>query len=102
MGAALGIPLLANEPRLVAGVVGLIDWDSVADSAAQVSVPVEFLMQWDDEIVPRASALAVYDALGSSEKTLHANPGGHAALPRFEIESAAIFFRRHLQAPTAS
>ena len=36
--------------------------------------PVESLVQWDDERLPRAQSLAVFDALASAEKTLHANP----------------------------
>ncbi len=53
-------------------------------------------MQWDDEPVPRDSALALFDAFGSTDKSLHANAGGHLALPRFEIDSAVRFFARHL------
>ena len=40
--------------------------------------------------------LALFDALGSTEKTLHANPGSHFAVPDFEIESSLRFFARHL------
>lgn len=57
---------------------------------------VEFLVQWDDEIVPLTSALAPFNAFGSAEKTLHANSGRHAEVPRFEIESGERFFQRHL------
>jgi hypothetical protein len=60
-------------------------------------VPVEFLVQWDDERVPRARCLALFDALASAEKTLHANPGEHGDLPWFETESSLRFFARHLR-----
>ena len=61
-----------------------------------MSIPLEFLVQWDDELVPRQSALDLFDALASTEKSLHANPGPHGGVPRFEVESAARFFLRHL------
>ncbi len=64
--------------------------------AARVTIPVEFLLQWDDEVVPRGSGLALFDALASAEKTLHVNPGRHAEVPRFEVESSLLFFSRHL------
>ena len=53
--------------------------------AARVSIPLEFLVQWDDELVPRQSALDLFDALASTEKSLHANPGPHGGVPRFEV-----------------
>jgi hypothetical protein len=31
------------------------------------------------------------------EKTLHANLGGHAGVPWFEVDDAARFFTRHLK-----
>jgi hypothetical protein len=46
--------------------------------------------------VPRAEGLALFDALGSAAKTLHANPGEHGDLPEFETDSALRFFVRHL------
>jgi fermentation-respiration switch protein FrsA (DUF1100 family) len=54
------------------------------------------MMQWDDELVPREDALALFDALASGEKTLHANPGKHGDVPTFEADSALRFFARHL------
>ncbi|GAA0238240.1 alpha/beta hydrolase [Cryptosporangium japonicum] len=92
LGTAIGVPLVASEPRITCAVLGLL---GPVDGAADVRVPVEFLVQWDDELVPRADALALFDALGSTEKTLHANPGRHVEVPRFEIGSAEHFFRRH-------
>jgi hypothetical protein len=69
---------------------------TLIEAARAVTVPVEFLLQWDDELVERESGLALFDAFGSSEKTLHANPGGHVDVPRFELDSSARFFARHL------
>jgi hypothetical protein len=53
-------------------------------------------VQWDDERVPREQCLALFDAFGSTEKTLHANPGKHGEVPDFELDSAVHFFTRHL------
>jgi pimeloyl-ACP methyl ester carboxylesterase len=96
MGCATGIPLVASDRRITAAALGLAAGEGLVAAAAEITVPVEFALQWDDELVPRSSALAVFDAFGSAEKTLHANSGGHLALPRFEVESAVRFFARHL------
>lgn len=95
LGAAVGFPLVAAEPRIRAAVIGLIG-EAVAESAAAIRVPVQFLMQWDDALVPRASALRLFGAVGSAQKTLHANPGSHGDVPDHEEESAVAFFARHL------
>jgi pimeloyl-ACP methyl ester carboxylesterase len=96
LGTAVGVPLAAAEPRIAAAVFGLAAHETLAGAAARVTIPVEFLLQWDDELVPRESGLALFDAFASAEKTLHANPGRHAEVPRFEVESSARFFGRHL------
>jgi len=54
------------------------------------------VVQWDDELVARDDALALFAAIGSSEKRLHVNPGGHAQVPAFERESAERFLADHL------
>jgi dienelactone hydrolase len=96
MGCGLGVPLLAAEPRIRAAVLGLLGVHGLAGTAARVTVPVQFLLQWDDDQVPRAQGLALFDALASAEKTLHANPGQHGEIPGFETDSSLRFFTRHL------
>lgn len=98
LGCGLGVPFVAAEPRVRAAVLGLGGaFGAAADLARQITVPVEFLVQWDDERVPRERSLALFDALGSTEKTLHANPGKHAdRLPDHELDSTTRFFARHL------
>jgi dienelactone hydrolase len=96
LGCGLGIPFVAAEPRVRAAVLGLGGPLASAEAAARITVPVEFLMQWDDERVPRAQSLALFEAFASAEKTLHANPGKHAELPAFEDDSTLRFFDRHL------
>ncbi|MGW7755809.1 dienelactone hydrolase family protein [Streptomyces violaceusniger] len=96
LGCGLGVPFVAAEPRVRAAVLGLGGVLASAGDAARITVPVEFLVQWDDERVPRAEGLALFDALASAEKTLHANPGRHGDVPAFELDSALRFFARHL------
>ncbi|MEU5029228.1 dienelactone hydrolase family protein [Streptomyces milbemycinicus] len=96
LGCGLGVPFVAAEPRVRAAVLGLGGALASAEDAARITVPVEFLVQWDDERVPRAQSLALFDALASSEKTLHANPGKHGEVPAFERDSTLRFFTRHL------
>jgi hypothetical protein len=55
------------------------------------------LLQWDDEGMERQPVLDLFDAFGAEEKTLHANLGGHAGTPWFEVDDAARFFARHLK-----
>jgi dienelactone hydrolase len=96
MGSATGVPLAAAEPRITAAVFGLAGHETLTEAAAHVTIPVEFLLQWDDEQIPRESGLALFDAFASREKTLHANPGRHGDMPMFEVESSLRFFGRHL------
>jgi dienelactone hydrolase len=108
MGCAIGVPFVAREPRIEAAVFGLAGlWpanQAMKDAAAAITVPVEFVLQAQDEIVPRDMGFALFDALGSTEKTLHLNPGGHLGIPEFERASWERFFVRHLvtRTPVAS
>lgn len=96
LGCGLGVPFVAAESRVRAAVLGLGGALASAQDAARITVPVEFLVQWDDERMPRAHGLALFDAFASAEKTLHANPGKHGEVPAFEMDSALRFFSRHL------
>jgi dienelactone hydrolase len=100
MGTAIGVPFLAQEPRVAAAVFGLSGLRPGASgleaAARSITVPVEFVFQWDDELVSREAGLALFNAFGSTEKTFHANPGGHLGIPAFEPASWERFFVRHL------
>ncbi|WP_414942771.1 dienelactone hydrolase family protein [Amycolatopsis sp. cmx-11-51] len=96
MGCGIGIPLIAAEPRIRAAVLGLLGVHGLAEDAARITVPVQFLIQWDDQLVPRDQSLALFDALASVEKALLANPGKHGDVPWFEVDSSLRFFTRHL------
>ena len=69
---------------------------ALAEDAARITVPVQFLVQWDDQMVRRDQGLALFDALASAQKTLHANPGKHGDVPSFEVDSSLRFFTRYL------
>ena len=62
----------------------------------QVTIPLQVLLQWDEEGNDRQLAVDLFDALGSEEKTLHASLGGHTGVPSYELDPTARFFARHL------
>lgn len=95
---AIGTRLAAIDARIVAA--GLFAGSYVPRStmaeARRVTIPLHVLLQWDDEGNDRQMALDLFDAFGSTEKTLYANMGGHTGVPAFAGEDAARFFARHL------
>jgi len=100
LGTRFGLPLVAAEDRITAAVLGLFGSGPagpVADAARQITIPVLFLLQWDDELYPRDGALALFGLLGSSDKTLHANPGRHLEFPPAELAAAVRFLAAYLE-----
>lgn len=95
---AVGIRLAVVEPRLAAAsfFAGGYVPRAQREEARRLTVPLLFLLQWDDEGNPRQRALDLFDAFGSEEKTLHANAGGHLDTPWFELDDGIRFFARHL------
>ena len=95
---AIGIRLAVVEPRISAAVLfaGSFVPRTMFEEARQVTIPLQVLLQWDDEGNDRQMALDLFDAFGSKEKSLHANMGGHAGVPQFEGEAGNRFFARHL------
>ena len=99
MGARYGIPLVATEPRIgaaVLGLFGLLPDPAFRASVEAISVPLLFLFQFHDELMTPEAGLALWDAFGSKEKTMHINPGPHVGIPTFERDSSAAFFARHV------
>jgi hypothetical protein len=96
---AIGIRLGVLEPRISAALffAGGFVPDVLRKEAQQVTIPLQFLLQWDDEGMERQPALDLFDAFGTRDKTLHANLGGHAGVPWFEVDDGARFFARHLR-----
>ncbi|WP_327299079.1 alpha/beta hydrolase [Streptomyces sp. NBC_01197] len=102
LGMAIGVPLVAVEPRITAAVFGMMWPDALIEKAKRITVPIEFDVQWDNERIPREASLALFEAFASEEKTLHANAGKHMEMPRFEADSAVRFFARHLGGAVSS
>ncbi|GAB2518863.1 dienelactone hydrolase family protein [Nocardiopsis aegyptia] len=96
---AIGLRLAAVEPRIAAALLfaGSFVPRSMFEEARRVTVPLQVLLQWDDEGNDRQLALDLFDAFGSREKTLHANMGGHTGVPWFEGDAGDRFFARHLR-----
>lgn len=102
MGTVIGLPLVAAEPRVTCAVLGLMGLggegrERVAAAAQACTVPVLFVLQWDDQLMTRQSGLDLFDALGSKDKAMHAFPGGHIATPLYERDAYDAFFAKHLK-----
>lgn len=102
MGSIFGIPLVATLPETKAAVLGLLGTtkaggpfaERILSNAARIRCPVLFLMQLEDELFPRDGYLAVFDALASADKRIHANPGLHPEVPAEEIAASFGFIER--------
>ena len=102
MGTMMGVPLIAAEPRICAAVLGLMGvWGPnrkhLFEDATRVNCPTRFLAQWDDEVVPRDTALELFDRLATRNKSLHAHPGKHVQVPPDEMRAIPDFLAAHLQ-----
>lgn len=102
MGTMVGLPVCAADDRISVAVLGLMgSWgpngDDLARLAPTLRTPCRFLVQWDDEVVPRQRCLDLFDLLGSPHKTLHANPGFHSAVPVSEVVSSIGYLHRHTE-----
>ena len=95
---AIGVRLAWIEPRIrAAGLfAGSFVPRSILEEARRVTIPVHVLLQWDDQGNDRQAALDLFDAIGSEEKTLQANLGGHTGIPAYAAEDVGRFFLRHL------
>jgi hypothetical protein len=98
VASAIGIPLVVAEPRIGAAIFGgVFVYDALLRAARKVTIPVEFLLPWDDPEIGRQHGFAVFDAFASEEKTLLAFPGSHFRVPTERIDTG--FFGRHLGTP---
>ncbi|MGD8417586.1 MAG: hypothetical protein PVH91_11050 [Pseudomonadales bacterium] len=100
MGTAFGVPFVASEPRITCAVFGLAGLRKGAtyleEAAGRISIPLQFVFQWDDAVASRDGGIALFNAFGSKEKTMHINPGGHMEIPGFERTAWYEFFTRHM------
>ncbi|HEV7647031.1 MAG TPA: alpha/beta hydrolase [Actinophytocola sp.] len=102
LGTAIGVPLTAIEPRITAAIFGggFFVYEALLEAARRITVPIQFLLPWDDEHVGRQSSLALFDAFAAKEKTLHANPGDHRTIRWVGVDDE--FLARHLGRPGTS
>ena len=101
MGTMMGLPVCATEPRIQIALLGLMGtWgpngEDLVAHAPRLQCPVRFLVQWDDEIVPRDKAFELFGMLGSERKTMVVNPGKHSDVPIPEIEGSVEYLDHYL------
>ncbi len=101
MGTIYGLPLVAAERRIQTAVLGLMGTfgptgERLGKDAAAIECPVLFLMQWDDELIPRNRCLDLFDQIGSRKKELHARPGRHAEISPEEFLYSERFLAKNL------
>jgi dienelactone hydrolase len=105
MGTRFGVPLITREPRIRAAVIGLFghregveSGQRVYDDAPAIQIPVLFVQQLNDEEVDQRAYRELFERIGTQDKRLHANPGGHAAVPKSELKASREFLARKLGA----
>lgn len=107
MGTVLGLPFVASEPRIGVAVLGACGFsggtagrgrfaERLRADAPNVTCPVLFMVQWDDEIFDRAGALELFDAIGSQDKRMHVHPGKHGDFPQEAADATREFLAARL------
>lgn len=103
MGTIFGAPLLAELGTFDAAVLGLMGiagpdhyLPTIEAAARRISCPVFFVQQLEDELFTRAQYEALFDALASTDKRLHANPGLHPQVPPEELDFSVRFLAAYL------
>ena len=103
MGTMFGLPFVASEPRVKSAVLGLMGTHRsrlggrLAFDAMRISsIPVLFLMQWDDELIPRDEAIDLYDRIATRDKRLVANTGKHVDVPADVMRGTQEFLAARL------
>ena len=99
MGTIYGAPFVAAEHRISVAVLGLMGLVSepkhykptIAAASNAITCPVFFIWQLEDELFTREECLAMFDAFGSADKRLHANPGLHPNVPFEELDFGVEF-----------
>jgi dienelactone hydrolase len=98
VGTEIGARLVVADDRIGAAILGgVFAWDGMVEVFRRITIPVQYLLAWDDPEIDRESTFILFDELGSEEKTLHANAGSHRQVPLFETEDSGRFLARHLR-----
>ena len=104
MGTRFGLPYVATAcNRLRCAVLGKYGMRQAsatpaavnmaprfAQDAPNITVPVLFHVQWDDELFPRDGQYELFDILGTSNKRLLAFPGPHSTSTPEVVRRKAI------------
>jgi dienelactone hydrolase len=101
MGTIIGLPFVAAEPRIAAAVLGLMGLtgptvERISTDAPKIECPVLFVLQWDDELFSRDTSLALFGAIGTTDKRMHAYPGRHGAMPAEAFRASEAFLAARL------
>jgi hypothetical protein len=95
-----GLGFLAREGRIACAVLGLSALPQpgprIEAHARGVSCPVHFLLREEDEVASPSGARALFDLIGSDDKTLAVAPGRHQDLERALFEGAYGFLLERL------
>lgn len=103
MGSIFGIPFVAQRDDMIAAALGLLGtkdntFGQTINAAAQnITIPVRFLVQLEDELFDRESCLALFDQLATTHKAMGANPGLHPEVPSDEVDAAFDFLMRQFK-----
>jgi len=91
-GTMFGLPLVAQDPRIVVAVLGLNGAvPLMMQHAPDVRCRVLYIHNLDDQFGATTTGLELFGALGTDDKRFHAFPGGHGAIPADEHEYIAAF-----------
>ena len=94
MGAPIGVPLTAVEPRITAAAFGLF-WARPGRSGKPDHHSDRVRLQRDDT-TSIANPVSLFDPFASKERRRTPTRDKHKELRRFEADSAPGFFARHL------
>lgn len=97
LGVVTGLRLATVESRLAAASFGgVLVTDPLIEAARAITIPLEYRIPRNDWEFDHTSAIALFDAFASKEKSLHAYSGRHHRVPDHERDNSARFFARHL------
>ncbi len=103
MGTAYGMPLVAAEPRIRAGVLGM--WgtsragsERLVSDGALIHCPVLFQLKENDELFSVAGQVELFDSIASSRKHFKIYPGTHVNPSEEQLDDIVEFLLDELGA----